>query len=85
MGIAFATGNSAQIYLMKNFYELLFHGIRESRVYLYEAENLATMNQQHAEILEAIRNRQPAEAQICIERHIRFVMDAYKQSAGAKR
>lgn len=76
MGIANATGNSAQIYLMKNFYELLFHGISESRIYLYEAGNLKVMNKQHADILQAIRNREPAEARSCMESHIRFVMQA---------
>ncbi len=80
MGIAFATRNSAQVYLMKSFYELLFHGINESRIYLYEAGNLAIMNQQHAEILDAIRKRQPAAAQACMEGHIRFVMDACQNS-----
>jgi len=80
MGIAFATRNSVQVYLMRNFYELLFQGISESRIYLYEAGNLAIMNQQHAEILEAIRNRQPDEAKVCMESHIRFVMDACQNS-----
>lgn len=83
MCIAFATKNSAQIYMMKNFYDLLFHGIRESRIYLYEAGNLGTMNQQHAEILQAIRNRNPGEAQKCMENHIRFVMRACQNSIHA--
>ncbi len=76
MSIAFATKNSAQIYLMKNFYELLFHGISESRIYLYEAGNLGTMNQQHQEILQAIRDKDPKQAQSCMVQHIRFVMRA---------
>lgn len=75
MSIAFATRNSAQIYLMKNFYDLLFHGIRESRFYLQEAGNLSTMGQQHSEILQAVRDKDPGQAQTCMERHIRFVMD----------
>ncbi|MBS3779008.1 MAG: FadR family transcriptional regulator, partial [Desulfovermiculus sp.] len=75
MSIAFATKNSAQIYLMKNFYELLFHGIKESRFYLQEAGNLSTMGQQHSEILQAIINKDPGQAQDCMERHIRFVMN----------
>ncbi len=80
MSIAFATKNSAQVYLMKNFYELLFHGISESRIYLYEAGNLPTINQQHSEILQAIRNKDPVEAKACMERHIRFVMEACQNS-----
>lgn len=80
MSIAFATRNSAQIYLMRSFYELLFHGISESRIYLYEAGNLTTMNQQHAEILQAMKDKNPEEAQACMERHIRFVMEACQHS-----
>lgn len=75
MSIAFATKNSAQIYLMKNFYDLLFHAISESRFYLQEAGNLSTMGQQHAEILQAIRDKDADRAKSCMERHINFVMD----------
>jgi len=75
MTIAFATKNSAQVYLMKNFYDLLFHGISESRFYLYEAGNLPAMGQQHSEILKSIRNKDPVAAQRCMETHINFVMD----------
>lgn len=75
MTIAYATKNPAQILLMKNFYDLLFYGIRESRFYLHEAGNLPTMGQQHSEILQAIINKDPGQAQACMERHIRFVMD----------
>lgn len=80
MGIAYATGNSAQIYLMKNFYELLFQGISESRIYLYETGNLSVMNKQHADILQAIRDKNPVEARDCMENHIRFVMQACRNS-----
>ncbi|MFO8031391.1 MAG: FadR/GntR family transcriptional regulator [Desulfohalobiaceae bacterium] len=75
MSIAFATKNSAQIYLMKNFYDLLFHGIRESRFYLQEAGNLSTMGQQHAEILQAIRDKDAGRAKSYMERHINYVME----------
>jgi GntR family transcriptional regulator, transcriptional repressor for pyruvate dehydrogenase complex len=80
MCIAFATKNSAQVYLMKNFYDLLFQGIRKSRIYLYEAGNLSTINQQHSEILQAIRNRDSSKAQESMEKHIRFVMETCKNS-----
>jgi GntR family transcriptional repressor for pyruvate dehydrogenase complex len=75
MTIAYATKNSAQIYLMKNFYDMLFYGISESRFYLDEAGNLPTMGKQHAEILEAIRNRDPEKAQEAMKNHIHFVME----------
>ncbi|MFP4393510.1 MAG: FadR/GntR family transcriptional regulator [Desulfohalobiaceae bacterium] len=79
MSIAFATRNSAQIYLMKNFYDLLFHAISESRFYLQEAGNLSAMGQQHSEILEAIRDKDPARAQTCMEQHISYVMGFCRQ------
>lgn len=75
MNIAYATKNLAQIYLMKNFYDLLFFGISRSRFFLYEAGNLPTIGRQHSEILKAIRERDPAEAQNQMDRHIRYVMD----------
>jgi GntR family transcriptional repressor for pyruvate dehydrogenase complex len=80
MSIAFATKNSAQVYLMRSFYEFLFHGISESRIYLYAAGNLKTINSQHREILEAIREKDPPRAKACMERHIRFVMETCRNS-----
>ena len=75
MNIAYATGNLAQIYLMKNFYELLFYGISKSRFFLYEAGNLPAIEHQHGEILQAIRDRDAVAAQNTMARHIRYVMD----------
>jgi GntR family transcriptional regulator, transcriptional repressor for pyruvate dehydrogenase complex len=75
MNIAYATKNLAQIYLMKNFYDLLFYGINKSRFFLYEAGNLPTIGRQHKEILQAIRDRDPVSAQNAMDQHIRYVMD----------
>ncbi len=75
MTIAYATRNSVQIYLMKNFYDMLFYGISESRIHLYESGNLPTMGRQHAEILAAIKSRNPDKAQEAMTKHIHFVMD----------
>ena len=75
MNIAYATKNLAQVYLMKNFYDLLFYGISKSRFFLYEAGNLPVIGQQHKDILQAIRDRDPVSAQSAMELHIRYVMD----------
>jgi GntR family transcriptional repressor for pyruvate dehydrogenase complex len=74
MAIAYATKNSAQIYLMRNFYELLFHAINESRFYLSEAGNLSRMGQQHSEILQCIKGRDPESAQEKMKDHINYVI-----------
>ena len=74
MAIAYATKNSAQIYLMRNFYELLFHAINESRFYLSEAGNLSRMGQQHSEILQCIKGRDPETAQEKMKDHINYVI-----------
>ena len=75
MNIAYATKNLAQVYLMKNFYDLLFYGISKSRFFLYEAGNLPTIGRQHEAILQAIRDRDPDAAQNAMAMHIRYVMD----------
>jgi len=74
MAIAYATKNSAQIYLMRNFYELLFHAINESRFYLSEAGNLSRMGQQHSEILQCIKEHDPESAQEKMKDHINYVI-----------
>lgn len=74
MAIAYATKNSAQIYLMRNFYELLFHAINESRLYLFEAGNLPYMEQQHNEILQCIKKQDPDAAQEKMKSHINYVI-----------
>ena len=75
MAIGFASKNPAQVFLMKHFYDLLFHGIKESRFHLYESGNLPRMGEQHAEILDRIRNHDPDGAQEAMLRHIHFVQD----------
>ncbi len=75
MAIAYTTKNPAQIYLMKSFYDLMFHGIRESRFYLQEKGNLQKMGQQHWEVLEHIKRHDAPAAQEAMKEHIQFVMD----------
>lgn len=75
MGIAYATKNSALIYLMKSFYDLLFHGIKQNLFYLAEAGNLPIVAKQHTEILQCILQRDPDRAQKAMSNHIQYVID----------
>ena len=75
MGIAYATKNSALIYLMKSFYDLLFYGIRQNLFYLAEAGNLPTVAVQHSEIFECIARRHPEAAKKAMADHIQYVID----------
>ena len=76
MAIAYATKNIVQIHIMKSLYDLLFHGIRESLQHLYtEPVDLDRILQQHTDILNAIRQRNPDEAYAAMKRHITFVQD----------
>lgn len=79
MTIAYATKNPAQIYLMRNFYELLFQGINESRFYLSETGNLEHMGQQHSQILQCIKDHEPERAQKMMKEHIWYVIGFCKE------
>jgi DNA-binding FadR family transcriptional regulator len=60
---------------MRNFYELLFQGINESRFYLSEAGNLERMGQQHHNILQSIQEHDPDAAQERMKEHITYVIN----------
>lgn len=76
MTLAYATKNSVLIYLMKNFYDLLFFGIKESRFQLFtKPGNLDKIVKQHQAIFEAIKRREPELARQTMFDHISFVID----------
>jgi GntR family transcriptional repressor for pyruvate dehydrogenase complex len=76
MAISFATKNPLQVYLMKNFYDFLFHGIKENLAQLYkEPGNIDKIIQQHTAIYEAIRSHDADAAFSAMHRHITFVLD----------
>jgi GntR family transcriptional repressor for pyruvate dehydrogenase complex len=63
MAIAFATKNPVQVYIMRNFYDFLFVGIRKNLAHLYEdPANIEKILVQHRQIFDAIRdhNREAA-------------------------
>jgi GntR family transcriptional repressor for pyruvate dehydrogenase complex len=89
MGLAYATKNTAQIYLMRSFYDLLHFGIKENLEYLWEdPANLPVIQQQHTAIFEAVKRHDPEGAYAAMRGHITFVLDyvrARKPSANLAR
>jgi GntR family transcriptional repressor for pyruvate dehydrogenase complex len=76
MALAFATKNPVQVYIMKNFYNLLHHGIKENLQALWEEPtSLPIISRQHREIYEAIKDHDPEGAYQAMKRHISFVLD----------
>jgi GntR family transcriptional repressor for pyruvate dehydrogenase complex len=78
MAVAYATKNPLQVYIMKNFYDLLFKGINENLFHLYEdPHNIELILEQHREILHAVREHNPDNAYRAMQRHINFVLDFF--------
>lgn len=76
MGIAYATKNTVQVYLMRSFHDLLHFGIKENLRNLWEdPDNLPIIQRQHTAIFEAIRRHDPKEAYEAMRAHIAFVLD----------
>ena len=76
MALAFASKNPVQVYLMKNFYDLLHFGIRENLQALWEEPaSLPIIARQHRKIFDAIKNHDPEAAYQAMKSHITFVLD----------
>jgi DNA-binding FadR family transcriptional regulator len=79
MAIAYAAKNPLHILIMRNFYDYLFHGIRENLTSLYEdPENVEKIFAQHQAILDAISSRDPDRAYASMNIHISFVKEFFK-------
>jgi GntR family transcriptional repressor for pyruvate dehydrogenase complex len=80
MGIAYATKNTAQVYLMRSFYDLLHFGIKENLRYLWDdPRNLPIIQQQHTAIFEAIKHHDPEGAYLAMKQHITFVLEYVRE------
>ncbi len=78
MAIAYASKNPLHIMIMRDFYDYLFHGIRENLESLYqERENIHIILKQHEKILSAIQKREPEAAFNAMKDHIQFVVNFY--------
>jgi len=79
MAISYATKNPLQVYVMRNFYDYLFVGIKENLAHLYQdPANIEKIIQQHTEILQTIRDHNAQEAYNAMKRHIDFVLNFFK-------
>ncbi len=79
MAMAYATKNPVHVYLMKNFYDFLFTGIKKNLSHLYEdPHNIEEILLQHGSIIEAIKKRDPQAATNAMRRHIKYVQDFFR-------
>ncbi len=80
MAVTFATKNPVQIHLMRNFYELLFRGIKKSLSHLWDdPDNIDFVIKTHTKVYEAIANREPDRAEKAMCEHIVYVQDWFKK------
>lgn len=76
MAIAYASKNPLHIMIIRNFYDYIFHGIKETLGALYkESDNIQKIIDQHQEILSAIQQQSPQMAYAAMETHVQFLMD----------
>jgi GntR family transcriptional repressor for pyruvate dehydrogenase complex len=79
MAIAYATQNPLQVFIMKNFYDFLFTGIKVNLEGLYHVPgNIDTILDQHKATYQAIRDHDPEAAYWAMKRHIDFVYHFFK-------
>jgi GntR family transcriptional repressor for pyruvate dehydrogenase complex len=79
MAITYATKNPLQVYLMKNFFDFLFIGIKENLKHLYEDKNnMDIILSQHQYIADAIKSKNPDAATDAMKTHITFVINFFK-------
>ncbi|MGD9364778.1 MAG: FadR/GntR family transcriptional regulator [Desulfobacteraceae bacterium] len=75
MAIAYATHNPLQVFIMKQFHDFLAYGIKENLFRLYrESRQFETIQQQHTQIMKAIKDRDAMRAYMATKRHIEYVI-----------
>lgn len=80
MAISFATKNPVQIHLMRNFYDLLFLGIKKNLSHLWDdPENIDIVLAAHSKIYEAIANKQPDAVEAAMREHIEYVQEWFRK------
>lgn len=79
MAIAYATKNPLQVYIMKNFFDFLFVGIKENLSHLYRVPgNIEKILVQHENIFQAIKSRDPVKSFHVMQEHIFFVLNFFR-------
>ena len=75
MAIAYASKNPLHIMIIRNFYDYIFHGIKETLEALYtEPANIRKIMDQHEQIVTAIKQRSPQKASQSMKTHILFLI-----------
>ncbi|SDP22626.1 FadR/GntR family transcriptional regulator [Desulforhopalus singaporensis] len=83
MAVTFSTKNPVLIYLMRNFYDFLFVGIKKNLARMYLDRNaLEEVIEHHRKIFKAIEERKPRKAYEAMETHIKFVQDYFRSRNG---
>lgn len=80
MAVAFATKNPVLIYLMRNFYDFLFVGIKKNLNTMYlNRQALESVITHHQDIFAAIEQREPEKAYNAMQTHITYVQEYFKE------
>ncbi|WP_028584295.1 FadR/GntR family transcriptional regulator [Desulfogranum mediterraneum] len=80
MAVTFATKNPVQIHLMRNFYDLLFLGIKRNLSHLYDdPDNISTVLAAHQKVYEAIADHEPDRAETAMREHINHVQEWFRK------
>lgn len=78
MAVAIASKNPLNIMIMRNFYDYIYHGIRENLEGIYEdSGNMRLTLEQHLLILEAIKKKDSESAYQAMKDHIFFVIKMF--------
>ncbi|BCL62346.1 GntR family transcriptional regulator [Desulfomarina profundi] len=79
MAVAFATKNPVLIYLMRNFYDFLFVGIKKNLSHMFtDRDALVDVLEHHKMVYQAIKERKPEKAFGAMMTHIHYVQDYFR-------
>jgi GntR family transcriptional repressor for pyruvate dehydrogenase complex len=76
MAIAYASKNPLHIMIIRNFYDHIFLGIKETLESVYtDPDNIQKIMDQHGQILTAIKQRSSEQASEAMKTHILFLIN----------
>ncbi|MCG8686170.1 MAG: FadR family transcriptional regulator [Desulfobacterales bacterium] len=76
MAIAYASKNPLHIMIIRNFYDYIFYGIKETLESVYtKPENFQKIMDQHDKVLTAIKKRSAQQASDAMKAHIMFLVN----------
>ena len=83
MAVAEASHNVALVHVMRGIFNLMRINMLRSREALcHQAENVALLDEQHAQIAKAIAARDPVAARAAANIHLGFVQASLREAAG---